>query len=405
MVCSVNNEIKVPNVSIQTKNSSVNFCSNPNNNLERSPEQDIVEINSSNDKQGLTTGQKVAIGVGLAAIGCFGVKFGLQHKIKNVYKNLKIADLPENIIFKKATTKEEALKFTKETLKIRNVEESMTLEELNYINKCLVDVSNAHKGKCVMPTKINYFSDEYLKLIGDGGSNITIAGMSCSGLSKELGTLSINKKAFENKYLDAQLKECYFTKSGAIKMKPNTPYKYKGEIYAQADQEASKLLEKYYGNPNSLTLEEKLKLIESRQIFENNIYNLQKGINVEAVGVKINSKGEKFVVMHLQPEGHSIYHEMGHLQDVFAKKETHISNPFRTEINMRRDEFNLFPTKTHKEFLNDKSIQKAAGKISAYAQTSKDEFVAEVYAGLVSGKKFPEDVMTLYKKYGGPMLG
>ena len=63
-----------------------------------------------------------------------------------------------------------------------------------------------------------------------------------------------------------------------------------------------------------------------------------------------------------------------------------------------------FPTKTHKEFINDKSIQEITGKVSPYSQTSSDEFIAEVYAGLVSGKKFSDDVMALYKKYGGPAL-
>ena len=54
--------------------------------------------------------------------------------------------------------------------------------------------------------------------------------------------------------------------------------------------------------------------------------------------------------------------------------------------------------------MTDQNIQQTAGKVSWYAQTSIGEFVAEVYAKLVSGAKLPDDVMALYKKYNGPML-
>ncbi len=56
------------------------------------------------------------------------------------------------------------------------------------------------------------------------------------------------------------------------------------------------------------------------------------------------------------------------------------------------------------EFLTNQTTQQTAGKISWYAQTSIGEFVAEVYAKLVSGVKLPDDVMELYKKYNGPMI-
>jgi hypothetical protein len=55
------------------------------------------------------------------------------------------------------------------------------------------------------------------------------------------------------------------------------------------------------------------------------------------------------------------------------------------------------------EFLNNEKIQQTAGEVSLYAQTGIGEFVAEVHAGLIDGKKFSDAVMELYKKYNGPM--
>ena len=377
-----------PNVNLQTQPDTVSF---------RATEH----IQTKPKKEGLSTGAKWAIGLGLTGLACLGARYGLQNKIKKAYKNIKITELPENIIFKKATSKEEALKFTKETLKIKDVEASLTLEELNFINKSLVDVSNAQKGKCVMPARIKYFDDEYIKMLDKGNKGMTLAGIDCTILGKDFGTLNINKNFLKEERLNSELKKLYYKKDGTIKFKPNTPYKYSEKVYGIADNEMSILLEKYYKNPNSLSLEQKLQLIESRYSFLNNISNLERGIDI---GINKTKSGYLIEKMKLQSEGHTIYHEMGHLQDLFAKKEAHISSPILTEINMRRDMLNIFPTKTHKEFINDKSIQEITGKVSPYSQTSSDEFIAEVYAGLVSGKKFSDDVIALYKKYGGPAL-
>lgn len=56
------------------------------------------------------------------------------------------------------------------------------------------------------------------------------------------------------------------------------------------------------------------------------------------------------------------------------------------------------------EFLTNKEIQQTTGKVSDYAQSGIGEFIAEVYMNMISGKKIPEDVMKLYKKYKGPEL-
>ena len=47
--------------------------------------------------------------------------------------------------------------------------------------------------------------------------------------------------------------------------------------------------------------------------------------------------------------------------------------------------------------------KKLRGGISSYAKHSPLEFVAETHIGLCNGYKFSDDIMELYKSYGGPI--
>ena len=124
----------------------------------------------------------------------------------------------------------------------------------------------------------------------------------------------------------------------------------------------------------------------------------------------------------------TIYHEMGHLQD-YAKnlKKLDLKDVYfwqKSSLGSELDNrwrgitykgfgelFKNNPEKLKKlypdmyEHLMNEEIQKTAGKVSNYAQTSIGEFVAEVYAGIISGIKYSDDVMALYKKYNGPIPG
>lgn len=142
----------------------------------------------------------------------------------------------------------------------------------------------------------------------------------------------------------------------------------------------------------------------------------------------------------------TIWHEMGHLQDYATNLEKmHIQNsewtkfknifkkPLSTDVKTEMKEYEKFleadhlvnrwikkgdikkllkenPDKVKKmmpdfyEHITNPEIQKTAGKVSSYAREGIGEFVAEVYAGLIEGRKFSDDVIALYKKYNGPLL-
>jgi len=79
---------------------------------------------------------------------------------------------------------------------------------------------------------------------------------------------------------------------------------------------------------------------------------------------------------------HLIWHELAHAHH--AKENPQVSaGVLSGEIAFGPEEFDL------------------ARAVSGYAATDPAEFVAEVFAGLTAGKKYPAGVLALYKKYGG----
>ena len=161
---------------------------------------------------------------------------------------------------------------------------------------------------------------------------------------------------------------------------------------------------------------------------------------------------KKPIYINMKPENRlkTIHHEMGHLQD-FAKnlkeldlkgwdfdiikiiKESFKDAKEQVEKGIRRENNNgairyvenrwggstyegyknlleKEPEKFKKyypdlyEHLTNNDVQNIAGQVSGYAKTSIGEFIAEVYAGFIGGEKYSNDVINLYKKYGGPLL-
>lgn len=96
-------------------------------------------------------------------------------------------------------------------------------------------------------------------------------------------------------------------------------------------------------------------------------------------------------------EFYVIFHEQGHLEHSKSAKNFHtLANP--EELKRRGEK----PSEEVKDFM-DNHLE-TAEKVSDYAMTSPNEFVADTYAKMLSGHKFPHDVMELYKKFNGPMI-
>lgn len=135
----------------------------PPKTLERTPDADTIAI--SKPKKEISSSQKWVIGLSSAVIGLStaGILMARHqgNKIGKLYKDkLVLSNLGENIVFKEAASVEEGIKFAKEVLKIKDVDSNFTLEAINWANKGLVDVSNANKGKVVMPTALRFNKQE-----------------------------------------------------------------------------------------------------------------------------------------------------------------------------------------------------------------------------------------------------
>ena len=57
------------------------------------------------------------------------------------------------------------------------------------------------------------------------------------------------------------------------------------------------------------------------------------------------------------------------------------------------------------ELLTRNILDDTRNKISTYAALYPNEYVAEVYSIMMSGKTLSKEIMDLYYKYGGPIIG
>lgn len=410
---------------------------------------DTVEIQGK--KKGLSKGAKCGIALGILATGTIATLAILSKRMpKHLEKLYKEKLVPKTfdkeLVYKEAVTKEEAIKYAKEVLGVKEVDEKITLEALNFANNGITDVVNKNIGQGIfIPTKYVYTTSNSRNYIAYVKSDI---------MSKDFGELGLNKKYFDESFLNDELKERF---SG------NTIY----DIFFKdidgpgiqltpvdkAGNNIKDLIRKFKESPNSLSLQEKRHLFavedDIRAIKATTEFNyagllkenkIDLDISSLKTPVEIRDAIDKYCKDHNrklicniklsnEPK-ETIYHEMGHLQD-FAKNLKEIDlrgwNRSLKEVGNRVNVieidnrwsgttygnmekiFKENPEKFKKqypdlyEFLTNKKIHSTALEVSSYASTSIGEFVAETYAKMIAGKHLSDDVIALYKKYNGPL--
>jgi hypothetical protein len=83
-----------------------------------------------------------------------------------------------------------------------------------------------------------------------------------------------------------------------------------------------------------------------------------------------------------------VYHELGHLQNTYPEINDNTTGAQSLEQKLENWGYN-------------KNDLRTAFEVSEYASTSPSEFVAEVFAELMSGNKLSDNVMELYARYKG----
>ena len=327
---------------------------------------DTVEL-STNKKQELSNGAKWGIGTGVV-VGLGILAYALT---RGKAGSKQVQQLAEHVEFKEAKTMEEAQKYAKEKLGVW-YHDINNLEIANFINEWLTKVHN--KSKIVDKTS-------YPKFIASSNEKqITSPFCMTSSIKAnknfEGHILGVNIRTFE--HFDEFLNSVICDGSVIAKNK-------NGKFVIVDDAYKTDFVNNVIGRMNNYgeksTIKEKMQLICD-------IQGIQDG---EIINGKLKEKVTSIY--------HNLNHELGHLKHQYSTKDY--------ESMKKIEEFkanNQPVSELTKEFLNDATIQKTAGKVSVYAKESPLEFVAETFAGLQDGMKFDDDVMALYKKYGGPSV-
>lgn len=369
-----------------------------NNNLKQDSFESSVERQK---KKGLTKLQKWGIALGTTAtLGV--VAFCALRGRFNISKQLA-----EHIDFQEAKTIEEAIEFGKKHLGIKSYKGfgEKDLEVINWFNEGLVNTSNAMKGKLNGPNRIVYRSF---------GEDYTIAAVN------KIGDFDINKDYFDN--LDDLLNKTIsmyekklnkFDESKILSLRENVAKFKEGKISTLKDKLA---LLKNFGYINTQINQGPIKnILEIMKNEKARNLLVEKGV-IQSDGkyllgnsylIDLTEEGLKEVDPHLrsvieadllsrseykfnfkeQSPFRSIYHELGHLQDTYT--------PYGKNITGKQS----FADKL-KNWENNADFGIAL-EVSDYASTSPSEFVAEVFAELMSGNKLSDEVMKLYAKYKG----
>ena len=322
---------------------------------------DSVELSTHKEKKKMSTAAKVA----LSALGFFGAGLGtvfaIAHHRHNVlqklYKDkLVLSNLPEHIDFKEAKTLDEAIKYAKDILGIKDVDEKFTLEALNIVNRGITDVSNANKGKLFVPRKICYGNGHK-----NGKYDDSLAYVIQDVESNNFGHLVVNNEYFTHEKLDSVIKDyLYFEdntrffdiKSGGD-IVPRVTY---CDVFPIPEENVQKLIKKFYQKPELMNIYDKQQLYYSLSngferacigkraplvVLKNintKFANYLKGKNIKIdidelsklsteeqrdklkeLIKKMHEDGQYLnIALSLESPSNVIHHEMGHLQD-FAK--------------------------------------------------------------------------------------
>ena len=430
-------DIAVSSVNQNIQNNAVSGAQNVGNNgnvsvpyyrgnLDYPPDSVQLKGQEVKEKKGLSKGTKWGLGTAAFIIAGTAIYFLTRGKIGAK----QAQQLAEHIEFKEAKTLEEAIEFGKKHLGIKDYLgfESNNVEALNWINRGLTDVNNYAKGKAQMPTYVTTYAK-------DG----VIA--SATDYVKELDghALNFNKDIINdpntllNKYFE------FLSKNKAI-IKENEAFKINDNIFAADDVTGGieKLLNRYKTNSKDLSFADKMTLYQNMEqlitvyngIYASplksieQIFKVQNFKNITLSNGKIltlddiakmttdeqshilrslyrAAKGKlKFKVKASSPY-ETIYHETGHIQHQYL-----VGDKYNKMCKLEEfEERGVVDKSITEDFLNDQMKQQTAARVSPYATTSPLEFVAETFAKLVKGEKLPDEVISLYKHYGGPMFG
>lgn len=406
----------LPNTTVQRQNTDLISKTKPDEFVSQNKpvEEDSTQKKKSVLKKAAVIGGAIA---GIAAAAIFLYRKDKTSGIKH---------LAPNIEFKKAETVEEAIQWGKKTLGIQTYSgfETKDIDVLNWINEGFTNVSNAMQGNLRMPKRVVYTSEL--------GSD-TLAGVVpyTSKLKTERGFFGVNKDIFSD--IDKAIKEIvqsYIDNNKCLAKTQDGGYKTVSHFL---DTEyATKMIEelKAFENGSLTDFNNKISLYGTLCRFQDlpaiilqspfiKIKQITEMLEKQGFKVEINLNGikqkpieeqkhtlarliklarenaKRNVTFYTPKQGPftTIYHEMGHLQDMGQRV-------------MPTDYFDSpdkYPEELKKWLDNALDIQ-AANSVSPYAATGPGEFIAETFAKIMDYGTVSDDAMQLYSKLNGPKI-
>ena len=149
------------------------------------------------NKKKLAISFAAGLGISAAVVG------GIMYKRKIDTKSIK--KLAENIDFINSDTLDDAIKFGKEHLGIKNYKgfKEADLDVVNWINEGLVRVNNTSKGKAKMPNEVIYENIKDIKIAGTMSQNGILT------ISKS--HIKLIKDSIKSLFKEDQVEQCVAT--------------------------------------------------------------------------------------------------------------------------------------------------------------------------------------------------
>jgi hypothetical protein len=272
---------------------------------------------------------------------------------------------PQRLQFQKAQTIEEARAYATEQLGIKNFELGDNLTLANTVNEGLTNIYNRYKGASPMPDNIA----------------LSTSGSALASYNSGTRTMFLNERNLANERTE-------LTKLiGELDQSPETDQLNLRNWYKKALKNDFTVFDFIDTDFQRSTIE-KLKAFKANpDAFDGfEAYEINCMLNdLTLTGTRYAATGEidysrgyasgsKFGL---------IYHEYAHL--------LHYRNMINNQYRNYQQRFT-------------EADRATAMKVSEYAATSFDEFVAETYKALYNGATLPRDVMALYQKFNGPKL-
>lgn len=338
-------------------NQSSQYLSVPNltttpNNLERAPQSDTISIGGKNFKK-----KNVLLSLGATVLAtAVGIGALLITKNKNA---LKVA---QNSEFIPANSLKEAFKYAKKQFGVTYKKDDFKdLELVNYLNEWM---------------SLNK------KTMGNSGNPHVIMGgnaglMAIVQNDKNLRLLTLNNEAFEKTLKDAFNIELLKKHRGAI-----FDVGKDGKVIIKNEKFDTEYVRSIADRINTAQTNSTAFSLKDKMLLQEDIRNIITPVGLDKDGKYMFRTTNPFMCLD---------HEQGHF--LHSKNKN-----FGLMADYKLD------SPLGQQFKNDETIQKIVRKVSGYATVTPAEFVAETYKFLKSGQVMPKDVMTLYEKYGGPMV-